>query len=41
MASPSTNEVLRIKEGGIIVDKIGVQKNAYACVLGGTDRKTS
>ena len=40
MASPSTNEVLRIKEGGIIVDKIGVQTNAYACVLGGKDRKT-
>ena len=40
MASPSTNEVIRIKEGGIIVDKIGVQTNAYACVLGGKDRKT-
>ena len=40
MASPSTNEVLRIKEGGIIVDKIGIQTNAYACVLGGKDRKT-
>ena len=40
MASPSTNEVLRIKEGGIILDKIGVQTNAYACILGGKDRKT-
>ena len=40
MASPSTNEVLRIKEGGIILDKIGVQTNAYACTLGGKDRKT-
>ena len=40
MASPSTNEVLRIKEGGIILDKIGVQTNAYACVLGGKDRRT-
>ena len=40
MASPSTNEVLRIKEGGIILDKISVQTNAYACVLGGKDRRT-
>ena len=40
MASPSTNEVIRIKEGGKIVDKIAVQTNAYACVLGGKDRKT-
>ena len=40
MASPSTNEVIRIKEGGKIVDKIAVQTNAYACVLGGKDRRT-
>ena len=40
MASPSTNEVLRIKKGGIILDKIAVQTNAYACVLGGKDRRT-
>ena len=40
MASPSTNEVIRIKEGGKIVDKIAVQTNVYACVLGGKDRKT-
>ena len=40
MASPSTREVLRIKEGGVIIDRISVQTNAYACVLGGKDRRT-
>ena len=40
MASPSTNEVIRIKEGGNIIDSIAVETNAYACVLGGEKRTT-
>ena len=40
MASPSTNEVIRVKEGAVLLDTIPVQTNAYACVLGGEDRKT-
>jgi len=40
MASPSTNEVIRIKEGGDIIDSIAVETNAYACVLGGEKRTT-
>ena len=40
VASPTTNEVIRIKEGGEILDTIKVKRNAYACMLGGEDRKT-
>lgn len=40
LASPSTSEVLRVKEGAILLDTLPVETNAYACVLGGEDRKT-
>ena len=40
VASPSTSEVIRIKEGGEILDRIPVETNAYACMLGGDDLKT-
>ena len=40
VASPTTNEVIRVKEGGEILDSIKVKRNAYACMLGGEDRKT-
>ena len=40
LASPSTSEVLRVKEGAILLDTLTVETNAYACVLGGEDRKT-
>lgn len=40
VASPTTAEVIRVKEGGEILDRIPVKTNAYACMLGGKDRKT-
>ena len=40
VASPSTSDVIRVKEGGEILERISVETNAYACMLGGKDRKT-
>ncbi len=40
LASPSTNEVIRVKEGAQLLERVPVSTNAYACVLGGEDRKT-
>ena len=40
VASPSTAEVIRVREGGVILDRISVETNAYACMLGGDDLKT-
>ena len=35
MASPTTNEVIRIAEGAEVLETIKVDTNAYACMLGG------
>lgn len=40
VASPSTNEVIRVLEGGEISDRLAVDTNAFACMLGGQDGKT-
>ena len=40
VASPVSNEVLRIKEGGEVTDRVKVENQAYACMLGGQDGKT-
>ena len=40
VASPATAEVIRVKEGGEILDRIPVKTNAFACMLGGDDLKT-
>ena len=40
VASPSTAEVIRVHEGGMISERIPVQTNAFACMLGGEDRRT-
>lgn len=40
VASPVSNEVLRVKEGGEVTDRIQVETQAFACMLGGDDRKT-
>lgn len=40
VASPQTHEVLRIREGGTITDRIQPRGTPYACVLGGIDRCT-
>jgi sugar lactone lactonase YvrE len=40
VASPISSEVLRVVEGGKVTHNIPVQTQAYACMLGGEDRKT-
>ncbi len=40
VASPTSNECLRVVEGGEVTDRITVENQAYACMLGGPERKT-
>ena len=40
VASPLSNEVLRVHEGGAVVERIPVGRPAIACMLGGPDRRT-
>ncbi len=40
LASPVTREVLRVREGGEITDRIPTAEQAVACMLGGADRRT-
>lgn len=40
VASPSTSEVLRIREGGEVLDRVPTGQLAIACMLGGEDRRT-
>ena len=41
VADPRGNRVVRVQEGGTILDTIPVPgRNAYACMLGGEDRRT-
>lgn len=40
VASPASNEVLRVEEGGQVTDRIRVDNQAFACMLGDADRKT-
>lgn len=41
VASPTTKEVLRVREGGAITDRIPTgEREAIACMLGGDDRRT-
>ena len=41
MASPASNEVLRVVEGGEVSDRIPIATHqAFACMLGGSDGKT-
>ena len=35
VASPSTNDVIRIEEGGSLLDKVEVEMGAFACMFGG------
>ena len=40
-ACPLTGRVLRVLEGGAVTDEVHVHRNgAYACMLGGADRRT-
>lgn len=40
MASPNTRDVIRVREGGEIVQRIPLETIPLACMLGGTDRRT-
>ena len=40
VASPSTSEVLRLAEGGAVLQRVSLSARAFACMLGGPARKT-
>jgi sugar lactone lactonase YvrE len=41
VASPTTGEVLRVAEGGRVLERVASGSlGAYACMLGGPDRRT-
>lgn len=40
VASPVTAEVLHVREGGEVTHRVKVSTQAYACMLGGADRRT-
>jgi sugar lactone lactonase YvrE len=40
VASPTSHEVLRVKEGGEVTHRIPTENQAVACMLGGLDRRT-
>jgi sugar lactone lactonase YvrE len=40
IASPNTRDVLRVREGGEIIQRIALDTIPLACILGGPDRRT-
>jgi sugar lactone lactonase YvrE len=40
VAAPEPGEVLRVREGGTITNRVQVSTRPYACMLGGPDRRT-
>lgn len=40
VASPVSAEVLRVREGGEVAQRIAVETQAFACMLGGPERRT-
>jgi len=40
VASPTTNEFLRVREGGAVAARLPVDRSAIACMLGGPERRT-
>lgn len=40
LASPVSREVLRVREGGEVLERIATDSQALACMLGGDDRRT-
>ncbi len=40
VASPSTCEIVRVREGGEITDRLSLDNIPLACMLGGVDRRT-
>jgi sugar lactone lactonase YvrE len=39
VASPISAEVLRVRQGGAVTHRIAVEKQAFACMLGGPQRR--
>jgi len=39
-ASPVSNECVRVAKGGEMLDRVAITNQAYACMLGGPDRRT-
>ena len=40
VASPVSGEVLRVREGGEVTHRVGIEHQAFACMLGGEDGRT-
>jgi sugar lactone lactonase YvrE len=40
VASPFTSEVIRVREGGEVLERIKAGQGVFACMLGGDDRRT-
>ena len=40
VASPATRECVRVEQGGRITHRVGLEDQAFACMLGGADRRT-
>ena len=40
VASPLSEEVLRVREGGVVTHRFKPSLRPYACMLGGADRRT-
>ena len=40
VASPTTNNVIRLKEGGEVLERIAADQGVFACMLGGEGRRT-
>jgi len=40
VASPPTREVVRMRQGGKILERIALEQEGIACLLGGADRRT-
>jgi sugar lactone lactonase YvrE len=40
LANPGGNEVIRVREGGEVTHRVKTSTMAFACMLGGTDRRT-
>jgi sugar lactone lactonase YvrE len=40
VASPFTSEVIRVREGGEVLERIKAEQGVFACMLGGEDRKS-
>jgi sugar lactone lactonase YvrE len=40
VASPTTRECIRAEEGGHVSHRVALDQSAFACMLGGADRRT-